>query len=213
MLSLNQIYVSQFLGVFEVVQLPHVFDPSTVAPSTGESGQLPVSDAKGHLVIIHDSSIEQVQGKQGAWYLRLLLKVVEGPHTDAEGRMQLNLGSDSADAVRIADSQLSAICHVVNYLQPLQNIDVLYNRPFRVIVALQKDKEAAEKGYTEVKKVLDAHGNKPGQPGPRPAPAPAPSGFPASQPQQPQPTFAPPAQQPQPTQVPNPSAAPWAQQR
>lgn len=212
-----------------MVQLPNVFDPNTVAPSTGEGGNLPVSDAKGHLVVITDSSMEAVKDKQGCWYLQFNLSVTEGQHAGAEGPMRLNLGSDSAVAVKIAMQQLSAICHCVNYLQPINDVSVLYNRPFRVVVGLQKDKESADKGYTEIKKILDAAGNKPGHSGPTngpsasPAPAPsAPSGFPPAAPVAPAPQqqFAPqPQQQPQqfapqqqPQYAPQPQFAPQQQQ-
>jgi hypothetical protein len=196
-----------------MVALPNVFDPSTVAPSTGEGGNLPISDPKGHLVVITDSDIKPVSNKNGCWLLALHLRITEGPNAGAEGIYRLNMGSDSADAVRIAMSQLSAICHCVNHLAPINDVAVLYNRPFRVVVGLQKDKESADKGYTEVKKILDAAGNKPGQngnqpepsaspapgpaPAPAPAPAPVPSGFPA--PQQPS-GFPGPVQAPQPQQ-------------
>lgn len=170
-----------------------VFDPNQHAVSTGSVGQLPVSGKDGWLVIITDSCVKGTADGMGS-YLELVLQIQSGDHAGETGAYRLNIENANADAVRIALSQLSSICHVVNYLQPFDLTDVtpLHNRPFRAVVGLQKGAGGTEKGYTEVKFVLDVAGDRPGQQKAAALP--------------PQPTVA----QPMPGESPNPAAAPWA---
>ena len=183
--------------------LPMFFDPNQIAPTTGGGNNLPVSDDKGHVVVITGSEMQQTKDGTGTM-LVLHLQVTEGPHRGAEGVYRLNIGNREAVAVQIALSQLSAICWSVGQLQAFQDVAVLYNRPFRVIVKLQSG-EGGNKGYTEIARVLDVAGNRPGTQrqataapsmvpaapvvlaapvaaapvpaAPAPAPAPAPAGF------------------------------------
>lgn len=149
--------------------LNDVFDPTKIPPSTGGGGkQLPISDSKGHMVIITDSEMKPTADNTGS-YLALELQIIEGPHTGEGGTLRLNVNNNSADAVRIAYRDLSAICHVVGHLSPLQNVSVLYNRPFRVVVGYQKGQE--EKGYTQVNMILNHLGLKAGQTGGTNSPA------------------------------------------
>lgn len=140
--------------------LPMFFDPNQIAPTTGGGQNLPVSDDKGHVVVITGSEITPTKDGTGTM-LVLHLRVTEGPHSGAEGIYRLNIGNREAVAVQIALSQLSAICWSVGQLQAFQDTSVLYNRPFRVIVKLQTG-EGGNKGYTEIARVLDVAGNRPG---------------------------------------------------
>ena len=170
--------------------LPNDFDPRQVAPATGAAGQLPISDKEGHVVIISDDEMKPTNDNTGS-YLALILTITEGPHAGGTGVVRLNLNNQSQDAVRIALSELSAICHCVGYLQPLREISALHNRPFRVVVGYQKGKES--EGYTEVKKYLKLDGSKPGETSKQGGPASAP---PSAPPSASAPTM-PPQQQPQ----------------
>jgi hypothetical protein len=204
-----------FAKRFYVMQLPiGMFDPTKIAPATGEAGSLPASDSNGHVCVIVGEEIKNVAGKDSEFMLVLELQIVEGPYAGQTGPYRLNIGNSSAEAVRIALSQLSAICHVVGWLQPLTETSVLRNKKFRVVVVPAKKEEDRNKGYTEIKKVLNLDGTKPGEgkaPQQASAPAPAPQA-PVAQPQQqfaPQPQqFADPAlaqqfaPQPQPQQQP-----------
>lgn len=168
-------------------QLEGVFDPSQIAPTMGGGNALPVSDKNGHLVVITESEIKQTNSGTGTM-LALTLQIQDGPHAGSEGNWNLNIGNPNATTVRIAQQELACICHAVEYLQALQDISVLHNKPFRVVVELQKSQEAQEKGYTEVKKVLRSDGSKltdpkgsGGQAAPSPSPAPAPAQAPPQQ--------------------------------
>lgn len=198
------------------MQIPGGFDPRQHAPATGEGGNLPVSGKDGHLVVITDSEVRETSDKSG-WMLALSLEVVEGPMMGASGVDRLNLGNKSAETVKIALSQLSAICHCVGWLQPITDTTCLHGKPFRVIVVPQTG-DGAAKGYTTIKGYRDRNGNKPGQvsaPTAAPAPAAAPAGFPTA------PTAAPAPQVPvvqsnvpmppqAPPAAPQQQAAPWA---
>jgi len=157
------------------MQLNTPFDPTQVAPNTGGVGQLPISSETGHVMIITSADQKPTNDNTGS-YLQLNVQITEGPSSGATGVIRLNIGNSNTDAVRIAYSDLSAICYVVGWVQPLQDLSVLYNKPFRAVVGFQKGKES--EGYTEVKKYFDLQGNKPGEQGksnaaPTAAPAPA----------------------------------------
>jgi hypothetical protein len=152
-----------------MTQLMQPFDASKVDP-TQSGGQMPVGK---HPVVIRDSELKATQDKTSG-YLQLNLEIIDGPSKGTTGPYRLNLYNTNETAVRIAHQQLSAICHAIGQLQEFIDPAVLYNRPFIVEVGLQKDPDAAAKGYTEVKKVYDINGNEPGkapaggQPGPNP---------------------------------------------
>jgi hypothetical protein len=177
-------------------ELEGIFDPSQVAPTMGGSQNLPVSTNEGHPVVITGADWKQTQSGAGEM-LQLQLEVIDGIHRGNTGTWNLNLKNANMTAVRIAIQELSCICHAVGHLSPLKAVDVLFNKPFRVVVGLQKGAEAAEKGYTEIKQVLRIDGsklNKPAQATQQPAPV---QQFaPQPQPQQ----FAPPVQQSAPVQ-------------
>lgn len=171
------------------------FDPLSVDIDAGGGGALPVSDAKGHLVIIQEAEIKANAAPGSGEHLVLTLMINDGPFAGQVGSFRLNLfHATSAQAVDIAKRDLSKICHVVGHMtalaQPL--VADLYNKPFRVVVSLQKGDEAAQKGWTEVKQILDINGAKPGQaaavapvaaaPAPVMAPAPVPVAAPAMAP-------------------------------
>jgi len=70
-------------------ELPIAFNPTQVAPATGSVGQLPISDDKGHVVIITGDEIKNTASGQGQM-LVLQLAVVEGPCTGQTGAHRLN---------------------------------------------------------------------------------------------------------------------------
>lgn len=192
-------------------QFPQAFDVSSVAPATGGGNQLPVSDSKGHLVVITESEVVPVANKPNAAYIKFDVRIIEGEHAGADGIYRVNYFSDSEVAANIAKGQLSALGHVC-HVQQLANTAQLHNVPFRVVVKLQKGAEGAEKGYTEISHVLNADGSKAGSaPGSAPAaaaPAQAQWGQPA-QPEAPPAASAPAWGQPAAATA-APSSPPWA---
>ena len=158
-----------------MAQLMNIFDASQFDPAQS-AGSLPVGK---HRVIIESSEVKATKANTGG-YLELTLQIIDGPNAGQTGAFRLNIYSQSEAAKGIANRQLSAICHAINVIQ-IQDSAQLHNQPFMVEVALQKGEEAAQKGYTEVKKIFDANGQEPTRNGPRPvaaapaAPAPTPA--------------------------------------
>ena len=169
-----------------MAQLIQAFNAQQYDPTQG-GGSLPVGR---HPVIIESSEVKANKANDGG-YLQLNLKLIDGPQMGTTGAYRLNLYHSNPQIAEIAHRQLSAICHVIGVFN-VQDSQQLHNIPFIVEVGLQKGEEAAQQGYTEVKKVFDINGNEPGKAGQGAAPAQpqAQGGFgqqqPAQQPQQPQ---------------------------
>lgn len=166
-------------------QFPPNFSARTVEPATGGSPQLPISGKDGLPAVITSSEMVATSSNANNGMMVFTIQVIEGEYKGSEGVYRLNLYHDNLKTVEIAWGQLSALCHVTGAIDATVS-EQLYNRPFRVLTRLQKDAEAAAKGYTEVYGVLDIHGNKPGKSGsqtataPTPAPTPAPTSAPAN---------------------------------
>ena len=152
-----------------MAQLLQAFNAQQYDPTQG-GGNLPVGR---HPSIIESSEVKANKANDGG-YLQLNVKLIDGPQTGATGAYRLNLYHSNPQTAEIAHRQLSAICHCVGVFN-VQDSSQLHNIPFIIEVGLQKGEEAAQKGYTEVKKVFDINGNEPGKAG---------QGAPAAQPQQ-----------------------------
>lgn len=140
-----------------MAQLQQMFDATTVDPSQ-TAGSLPIGK---HPVVITNSEIKST-AKGDSGMLELELTIIDGPAKGTTGPYRLNIYNASEQAKKIANQQLSAICHVTQTFQ-IQDSSQLHNKPFVIEVGLQKGEDAAVKGYTEVKKVYDMAGNEPGK--------------------------------------------------
>lgn len=151
------------------MQLIQAFNAQQFDPTQGV-GSLPIGK---HPVIVESSEVKANKANDGG-YLQLNLRITDGPQQGTTGAYRLNLYHSNPQTAEIAHRQLSAICHVIGVFN-VQDSQQLHNIPFIAEVGLQKGEEAAQKGYTEVKKVFDINGNEPGKAG---------QGAPAAQPQQ-----------------------------
>ena len=142
-----------------MAQLLQAFNAQQFDPTQG-GGSLPVGR---HPVIIESSEVKANKANDGG-YLQLNVKLIDGPQMGTTGAYRLNLYHSNPQTAEIAHRQLSAICHVVGVFN-VQDSAQLHNIPFIIEVGLQKGEEAAQKGYTEVKKVFDINGNEPGKAG------------------------------------------------
>ena len=207
--------------------LPTAFNAYNIDPKQATS-MLPVSGPEGHLVVISNSELKAASSGNGNGYLELTLNVVDGAAKGASGPFRLNLFNTNATAVEIANQHLSAICHVTGQMMVSDSAQ-LHNIPFRVGVISKTFKNAQGNDVegTEIKTIMDIHGNKPKMgevtgTAPQSAPpqpsfgAPAMPQQPAFAPQAPaqpafaqpqQPAFQPPPQQPQGMPA---GAPPWA---
>lgn len=157
--------------------LPNPFNAHMVEPLS-PSNALPVSDDKGHVVMITGSEFKPSKNNPNNGFLELMLSIIDGEHKGQSGAYRINLFNENPQTVEIASRQLSAVCHVCNQMM-VSDSSQLHNIPFRVIVGLQKKQKPDDPDYTEVKGVLDVQGNKPKAAGTAP-------GSPAPMPQQPQ---------------------------
>lgn len=76
-----------------------------------------------YLMQITDSEMKQTNDKEGE-YLKLSFKIIHG---EFEGRyiwLNLNLVNKSAQAVEIAERELSAICHAIDVLEPENSLEL-----------------------------------------------------------------------------------------
>jgi hypothetical protein len=196
-----------------MANLGKTFDPNAQEPSVIGGSQLPVSDKTGWPMVITASEMKETQAKDGQGYLEISIQIIDGEHRGEEGKMRFNLFNKNEQAVSIAERQLTALAYCVGIYQPFADSAILHNRPFRGVVGLQKDAEAAAKGYTEIKGTLDINGNPPAKQGAVATPAPVQPVAPAPvQATAPAATWNAPAATPEPAQPAQPawSAAPAA---
>jgi hypothetical protein len=112
--------------------------------------------------MIEDSEGKENSNKNGN-ILMLKLKGLEGIVTGKYHDLTINLSNPNEDAVRIGQQELSAIAHCVGHLR-VGNSSELHGRPFRVVVALEKDQEKYP-GSTRIIAYRDQMGNKPSEAG------------------------------------------------
>jgi len=153
--------------------LPSAFNAFLVDPAASV-GQLPVCP-EGLPVVITASEFKAAKSGGNNYYVELSLQVIDGPHKGETGPFRLNLGNDNETAVRIANQQLSAICHATSQMN-ISDTQQLHNIPF-VVTTIGKEvtNDKGEKfTSSEVKRILNIRGEAPSKaaaPGAAPAPA------------------------------------------
>ncbi|PJK01479.1 hypothetical protein CO615_04160 [Lysobacteraceae bacterium NML75-0749] len=130
-----------------------------------------------YLVMIVDSDMKATKAGTGQ-YLELTHEILEGPYKGQKLWARLNLINPNQQAVSIAQSQLSAIGHAINVLNPSDSQE-LHNRPMIARVEFVKaDGERTQRDSNEIKawKRYDGAAQMPSAAAPQPqaqAPAPA----------------------------------------
>ena len=122
------------------------FDATQVDPSTSFD---PIPAGK-YLAAITESEMKPTKNGSGS-YLQLTFTIIEGEY---RGRMlwaRLNINNPNATAVKIAKSELSAVCHAVGVMQPHDSVE-LHNLPLVINVKVKKRSDNDEltneiKGY------------------------------------------------------------------
>jgi hypothetical protein len=145
-----------------------VFNANEFEPSFGSGNKLmPVNKL---LVMIETSNWVETKNHDGE-YISAEYVALEGPQKGIAITHRFNLHNNSVQAVEIAQKELSGLCHVTgvyNLSAPdgAPPLLMMHNKPFRIDVGWQKGQEPCEErpngGYTEVKAVYDANGNRPG---------------------------------------------------
>lgn len=111
------------------------FDATTVPP---DKGYEPIPEGK-YPVFVTNSAWETTKDGTGSM-LKLDLEVFEGEYKGRKLFARFNLKNKSDQAVKIAQGQLSAICHAIGVLK-VNDSSELHNKPFvaKVVVERRED--------------------------------------------------------------------------
>ena len=108
------------------------FNAETVAPSVA----FEAIPAGKYNVVITDSDIKTNRRGDGE-YLQFEFEIIDGEYRGRKLWSRLNTNNPNPDAVRMANADLSAICHAVGVLQPRDTVE-LHNLPLTVTVRCRK---------------------------------------------------------------------------
>lgn len=108
------------------------FDASQVAPQAS-TGPLPAGVYLAHIV---ESDVQPLKSGNGEG-LKLTFEVIDGQHKGRKVYENLNIRHTSEDTQRIAQSQLSALCHAVNVIK-LMDTAALHFKPVRINVTVRE---------------------------------------------------------------------------
>jgi len=138
------------------------FNATEVEPTTSFE---PLPAGK-YLAAVTESEMKPTKSGSGS-YLQLTFTILEGEYKNRVLWARLNLNNPNATAVKIARSELSAICHAVGVMQPRDSVD-LHNLPLVITVKLKKRDDTGEltneiKGYAR-KDAAGANGKQPQAP-------------------------------------------------
>ena len=122
------------------------FNASEVEPTSSFE---PIPAGK-YLAAITESEMKPTKNGSGS-YLQMTFTIIEGEFKNRVLWARLNLNNPNATAVKIARSELSAICHAVGVLQPRDSVE-LHNIPLLITVKVKKREDTGEltneiKGY------------------------------------------------------------------
>jgi len=125
------------------------FDASTVAPQAS-SGPVP---AGTYLAQCVDSDVQPLKSGNGTG-LKLTFEIIDGQYKGRRIWENLNIQHSNDDTQRIAQSQLSALCHAVNVIK-LQDTAALHHKPVTIKVVVREAKGEYQasnniKGYESV---------------------------------------------------------------
>jgi hypothetical protein len=108
------------------------FDASQVAPQAS-TGPLPAGVYLAHIV---ESDVQPLKSGNGEG-LKLTFEVIDGQFKGRKVYENLNIRHTSEDTQRIAQSQLSALCHAVNVIK-LMDTAALHFKPVRINVTVRE---------------------------------------------------------------------------
>jgi hypothetical protein len=122
------------------------FNANEVAPSSSFD---PLPAGK-YLAAITASEMKPTKDGGGS-YLNVELTVIDGPYKERKVWDRLCLKHANPQTVKIAQGNLSALCHAVGVMQPRDSVE-LHNIPLVVTVKLKKREDTGElanevKGY------------------------------------------------------------------
>lgn len=122
------------------------FDASQVAPQAS-TGPLPAGTYLAHIT---ESDVQPLKSGNGEG-LKLTFEVIEGQFKGRRVWENLNILHNNEETQRIAQSQLSALCHAVNVIKVMDTA-ALHFKPVRITVVVREAKDGYKasnniKGY------------------------------------------------------------------
>jgi hypothetical protein len=108
------------------------FDASQVAPQQSV-GPLPAGTYLAHII---ESDVQPLKSGNGEG-LKLTFEIIDGQFKGRKVWENLNIRHTSEDTQRIAQSQLSALCHAVNVIK-LMDTAALHFKPVRINVTVRE---------------------------------------------------------------------------
>ena len=109
------------------------FDATTVAPQESPS-PIPAGVYLAQVIESDERPLKSGAGRAVA----LTFQVLQGPYANRKVWSQINYRHTNADAERIGQSQLSALCHAVGVVR-MQDTTQLHMRPVMIRVKIRKD--------------------------------------------------------------------------
>ena len=133
------------------------FDASTVAPQAS-NGPVP---AGTYLAQIIESDVAPLKSGKGTG-LKLTLEIIDGQHKGRRIWDNLNIQHEIEETQRIAQGQLSALCHAVNVIK-LQDTAALHHKPVHVRVVV-REAQGQYQASNNIKGYESAGGARPAAP-------------------------------------------------
>lgn len=124
------------------------FDANIIEPNSDFE---PIPAGK-YMAVITESELKPTKAGTGH-YLQLTFQVIEGPYQNRLLWARLNIDNANAQARKIAEGELSAICRAVGVLAPNDSVE-LHNLPLVIHVRCKKRTDTGEivnevKGYSK----------------------------------------------------------------
>ncbi len=116
-----------------MVQLPESFNPGTHKGVT----DFEAVDPGWYSAQITKSQMKETASKNG-FYLQLDWTIVDGPMANRKVFQRLNLVNPSNEAVEIAQKHLKSICDAMGVPGPIQDSEVLHEKPCKIRVTKSK---------------------------------------------------------------------------
>ncbi len=116
-----------------MAQLPQAFDATKVDPDTGFD---PVPPGE-YTLIATSSEMKETKNRDGH-YLSMTMEIIDGQYKGRKIFTQFNINNRSQEAQRIAEQQLSALCHACGRLR-ISDSDELNGIPFIASVKIKTD--------------------------------------------------------------------------
>jgi hypothetical protein len=108
------------------------FDASQVAPQAA-TGPVPAGNYLAHIT---ESDVQPLKSGKGTG-LKLTFEIIDGQYKGRRVWENLNIQHENEDTQRIAQSQLSALCHAVNVIK-LQDTAALHLKPVNIKVVVRE---------------------------------------------------------------------------